>query len=118
MEFSMVRRCLSTTARAAMSASASAQRPVLVGPLHPVSNLRPVIYSAVRQTPGRAHPYSVTEFSDSGLDTATSSESNWQVAWALTENDRKSHLFWLDVRLPLPRFDRVSKVIHVLPTIM
>jgi len=94
MESAMTRRYLSTTGtRAALSASAS-QRPILVGPPHSVSNLRPVIYSTVGHSRGRAHPYSVTEFSGPGA--ATGSDLNWQVAWTLTGNDRSSHAFWLD----------------------
>ena len=85
----------------------------LVGPLHPVSHLRPVVYGGTRIPASSAeskdpHPYSLAEFRDGSMNSAEAlkrglenptSDAQWQLNWKLMDNDAKEHAFWVEVRI-------------------
>jgi hypothetical protein len=95
----------------------------LVGPPHPISNIRPVLYEAphIRQTQETSsvssaeaeHPYALDEFSGACAKENTSitptEKDEWVLRWTMMENDRKSHLFWLDVG---PRSSQASLLVY------
>lgn len=70
---------------------ASALRRHRVGPIDPVSHLRPVIYDDAPPPARERHPYSLGEFSG---DTR---EYQWKMQ--RQELDAFNHAFWLDVSL-------------------
>ncbi|KAF8321683.1 hypothetical protein DL93DRAFT_2093662 [Clavulina sp. PMI_390] len=98
----------------------------LIGPPHPISNIRPVLYnfssnSKVEALPSTStpstnsassssptsevlalegSPYAVDEFAGSSAKEQSSitpaSKDEWASRWSSVDNDRTNHLFWLD----------------------
>jgi hypothetical protein len=72
----------------------SAPRRDLVGPPHPISNIRPVIYSDRPPPPNaRSHPYSLHEF-DPGVP-----DYEMHYRLEMSRMDEFNHQFWYDVRI-------------------
>jgi hypothetical protein len=75
----------------------------LVGPPHPISNLRPVIYpspsprstDASGSSPSLNHPYSLREFAGNAADT---DEFDLHFRLQRAALDKFNHDFWADVR--------------------
>ena len=68
-----------------------------IGPPHPISNLRPVIYSDAPPSTQRAmHPYSLHEFDEDPTRLRTNYDLQWK--FARQDLDSFNHNFWLDVR--------------------
>ncbi|TFK98890.1 hypothetical protein BDV98DRAFT_551991 [Pterulicium gracile] len=77
----------------------------LVGPLHPITNLRPILYSDIPASPAsraltagastsKTHPYSLSEFSHDEPARHTDIELQWRLHRVQTELFH--HDFWLD----------------------
>lgn len=107
-QMSLQRASTHASRRAFSSASTSRQQTCLVGAPHPVSHLRPVIYSGTRLPASNSkydekHPYSLAEFRESTIYSPTAVKGNpksdveWELNWRLMENDAKDHAFWVDV---------------------
>ncbi|KAF8654107.1 hypothetical protein AX16_003640 [Volvariella volvacea WC 439] len=70
----------------------------LVGPIDPVSNLRPVIYDNVpasERSKRRAHPYSLTEFTLQSYE-AVAGENELQLKLQQEQLDALDQQFWVD----------------------
>ncbi|KAL1757974.1 hypothetical protein FB107DRAFT_208157 [Schizophyllum commune] len=83
-----------------------------IGPPHPISNLRPVIYSDAPPSTQRAmHPYSLHEFDEDPTRLRTNYDLQWK--FARQDLDSFNHNFWLDSNL---RFEAArQQILAALP---
>ncbi|KAH0827061.1 hypothetical protein J3R83DRAFT_4745 [Lanmaoa asiatica] len=96
-------KTLQRTLPQSRSLHASSTSRHLVGPNHPVSNFRPIIYTDT-PTPAASHvnhPYSLDEFTDVSYDYTL----ELQYKLAREQLDTFNHNFWTDVRDDTPSLD-------------
>ncbi|KAL0071368.1 hypothetical protein AAF712_001225 [Marasmius tenuissimus] len=81
----------------------------LIGPPHPISNLRPIIYDDIPTPPPPSllhHPYSLAEFDPE----PEKNESSLELQWKLQRRqlDDLNHHFWLDSNI---RFEGAKQAV-------
>ncbi|TRM63120.1 hypothetical protein BD626DRAFT_557623 [Schizophyllum amplum] len=113
MSFAAAGRIGARAPRIRRSLHVTARRDDKIGPPHPISNLRPVIYSDAPPASQRLpHPYSLHEFDEDPARAKTDYDLRWKLA--RQDLDNFNHNFWLDSN---GRFEAArQEVLAALPT--